>query len=97
MRRRVARSLAARHVPSSSEARRLLFDRASWTLVDQCVVSLGNFALNVQLARDLAVADYGKFALFLGAIFVLRCFDYSLISYPLSVRLHSAPRDEHPR
>ena len=74
------------------EARRLLFDRASWTLVDQCVVSLGNFALNVQLARDLAVADYGKFALFLGAIFALRCFDYSLISYPLSVRLHSAPQ-----
>ena len=79
---------------ASSEARRLLFDRASWTLVDQCVVSLGNFALNVQLARDLAVADYGKFALFLGAIFALRCFDYSLISYPLSVRLHSAHRDE---
>jgi O-antigen/teichoic acid export membrane protein len=82
---------------SSSEARRLLFDRASWTLVDQCVVSLGNFALNVQLARGLAVADYGKFVLLLGAICVLRCFDYSLISYPLSVRLHSAPRDEHPR
>jgi len=76
---------------------RLLLDRASWTLVDQCVVSLGNFALNVQLARGLAVADYGKFALFLGAIYVLRGFDYSLISYPLSVRLHSAPRDEHPR
>ena len=75
---------------AAHEARRLLFDRASWTLVDQCVVSLGNFALNVQLARDLAVADYGKFALFLGAIFALRCFDYSLISYPLSVRLHSA-------
>ena len=80
---------------ASLQARRLLFDRGSWTLVDQCVVSLGNFALNVQLARDLAVADYGKFALFLGAIFALRCFDYSLISYPLSVRLHSAHRDEH--
>jgi O-antigen/teichoic acid export membrane protein len=80
---------------ASLEARRLLFDRGSWTLVDQCVVSLGNFALNVQLARDLAAADYGKFVLFLGAIFALRCFDYSLISYPLSVRLHSAHRDEH--
>jgi O-antigen/teichoic acid export membrane protein len=81
---------------AASEARKLLFDRASWTLVDQCVVSLGNFALNVQLARDLAVADYGKFALFLGAIFALRCFDYSLVSYPLSVRLHSTPREDHP-
>lgn len=80
---------------ASLEAKRLLFDRGSWTLVDQCVVSLGNFALNVQLARNLAVADYGKFVLFLGAIFVLRTFDYSLISYPLAVRLHSARRDEH--
>lgn len=74
---------------------RLLFDRASWTLVDQGVVSLGNFALNVQLARGLATPDYGKFALLLGAIFVLRCFDYSLISYPLSVRLCAAPKEEH--
>jgi O-antigen/teichoic acid export membrane protein len=73
---------------------RLLLGRASWTLVDQGVVSIGNFALNLQLARGLAAADYGKFALFLGAIFTLRCFDYSLISYPLSVRVHSATRDE---
>jgi O-antigen/teichoic acid export membrane protein len=58
------------------------------------VVSLGNFAINVQLARGLAMADYGKFALFLGAIFALRCFDYSLISYPLSVRLCSVAREE---
>jgi O-antigen/teichoic acid export membrane protein len=78
----------------SSETR-LLLGRASWTLVDQGVVSIGNFALNLQLARELAAADYGKFALFLGAIFALRCFDYSLISYPLSVRLHSANRDEN--
>src|SRR6476661_2906594 len=78
---------------ASSEVK-LLFDRASWTLVDQAVVSLGNFVLNVQLARGLAVADYGKFALFLGAIFALRCFDYSLISYPLSVRLCSTAGEE---
>jgi O-antigen/teichoic acid export membrane protein len=81
-------------VGRTSPELRLLFDRASWTLVDQCVVSLGNFALNVQLARGLAVADYGKFALFLGAVFALRCFDYSLISYPLSVRFCSAASEE---
>jgi O-antigen/teichoic acid export membrane protein len=80
---------------ASPEAR-LHFSRASWTLVDQGVVSLGNFILNVQLARDLAAADYGKFALFLGAIFALRCFDYSLISYPLSLRLSETSRDAHP-
>ena len=61
--------------------------RASWTLVDQCVVSGGNFLLNVLLARTLSQDDYGEFALFLGAIFLLRTIDYSFISYPLSVRL----------
>ena len=86
-----SRLTAGRVLPET----RLLLGRASWTLVDQGVVSIGNFALNLLLARELAAADYGKFALFLGAIFVLRCFDYSLISYPLSVRFHSATRDEH--
>lgn len=71
--------------------------RASWTLVDQCVVSGGNFLLNVLLARTLAEADYGEFALFLGAIFLLRTIDYSFISYPLSVRLCVTNDDERPR
>jgi O-antigen/teichoic acid export membrane protein len=66
---------------------KLLIERASWTLVDQGVVSLGNFLLNVLLARTLSEPDYGKFVLFLGAVFVLRALEYSLISYPLSVRL----------
>jgi O-antigen/teichoic acid export membrane protein len=64
-----------------------LIEKASWTLVDQGVVSFGNFMLNLLLARTLSEEDYGKFALFLGAIFMLRAIDYSLISYPLSVRL----------
>lgn len=61
--------------------------KASWTLLDQCTVSAGNFVLNVLLARALSQDDYGKFALFLGAIFILRNVDWSLISYPLSLRL----------
>jgi O-antigen/teichoic acid export membrane protein len=71
-----------------------LIEKASWTLVDQGVVSFGNFLLNVLLARTLSEEDYGKFALFLGAIFVLRNIDYSLISYPLSVRLCIANDEE---
>ena len=70
------------------------FERASWTLVDQCVVSGGNFLLNVLLARVLSEQDYGEFALFLGGIFLLRAIDYSLISYPLSVRLCVAKENE---
>ena len=76
---------------------RLLIERASWTLVDQGVVSSGNFLLNVLLARTLSEADYGKFALFLGAIFILRAIDYSLISYPLSLRLCVVRDDERAR
>ena len=72
----------------------LLIQRASWTLVDQGVVSFGNFLLNVLLARALSAQDYGKFALFLGAIYMLRTIDYSLISYPLSVRLCVASNEE---
>ena len=73
------------------------FERASWTLVDQCVVSGGNFLLNVLLARKLGQDDYGEFALFLGTIFLLRAIDYSLISYPVAIRLHGAPEHERAR
>jgi O-antigen/teichoic acid export membrane protein len=72
-------------------------ERASWTLVDQCVASGGNFLLMVLLARSLSEEDYGEFALFLGVIFLLRTIDYSFISYPLSVRLCVANDDERAR
>ena len=76
---------------------KLLIERASWTLVDQGAVSFGNFLLNVLLARMLSEEDYGEFALFLGAIFILRTIDYSLISYPLSIRLCATGNDERGR
>ena len=76
---------------------KLLIEKASWTLVDQGVVSLGNFLLNLVLARSLSELDYGEFALFLGAIFMLRTIDYSLISYPLSLRLCIASGEERAR
>ncbi len=76
---------------------RQVFGRASWTLIDQCVVSGGNFLLNVLLARVMSEDDYGEFALFLGAIFLLRTVDYSFISYPVSLRLAVAADHERPR
>lgn len=78
-------------------SRRHLVERASWTLVDQCVVSGGNFLLNVLLARALGAEDYGEFTLFLGAIFLLRTVDYSFVSYPLSLRLSVAGEHERGR
>jgi O-antigen/teichoic acid export membrane protein len=71
-----------------------LIEKASWTLVDQGAVSVGNFLLNLVLARSLSEQEYGEFALFLGAIFILRNIDYSFISYPLSLRLCLASNDE---
>jgi O-antigen/teichoic acid export membrane protein len=73
---------------------KFLIERASWTLVDQGVVSAGSFALNVLLARTLSQQDYGEFTLFIAAIFFLRTIDYSVISYPLSLQLCVATDDE---
>lgn len=84
----------ARVVRGMSLSVKRVVDRASWTLFDQCTVSAGNFLLNVLLARALGQHDYGRFALFLGAIFVLRTVDYSMISYPLSLRLPVAKEHE---
>jgi O-antigen/teichoic acid export membrane protein len=53
--------------------------------------------LNVLVARRLAESQYGEFALFLGTIFVARAVDYSLISFPLSVRLAQADKADKPR
>jgi O-antigen/teichoic acid export membrane protein len=79
-----------------SKGVRLLVDRASWTLIDQGIVSLGGFLINVELARFLTGADYGTFALFMGVVFIFRSVDFSVISYPLSLRLCETPRERHP-
>jgi O-antigen/teichoic acid export membrane protein len=92
--RRIAWS-GAKIANGMSTSVRHVVDRASWTLFDQCTVSAGNFLLNVLLARALGQDEYGKFALFLGAIFILRVVDYAMISYPLSLRLPVAREQDH--
>jgi O-antigen/teichoic acid export membrane protein len=66
---------------------RLHVSRASWTLANQGVVSLGTFLVNVQLARQLPAEDYGAFALLLGSFLALQLFNSSLLLYPMSIRL----------
>ena len=71
--------------------------RASWTLVDQGVVSLGAFLVNVQLARHLVPEDYGVYALLFGAFLGLQLVNSSLLLYPMSIRLPvAAPTDRMP-
>jgi hypothetical protein len=55
-------------------------------LLDQGVVSAGNFLTNVMLARSLPASQYGVFALFLDAILFLNSLQAALLIYPLTVR-----------
>ena len=66
---------------------RLHVNRASWTLVDQGLVSLGAFLVNVQLARHLPAEQFGTFALLFGGFLGLQLFSSSLLLYPMSIRL----------
>lgn len=61
--------------------------RASWTLIDQGLVSLGTFLVNVQLARQLPQEEFGTFALLYGGFLALQLFNSSLLLYPMSIRL----------
>jgi O-antigen/teichoic acid export membrane protein len=69
----------------SSQTLRLLRRAIPWTLVDQCIVSLGNFAVNLLLARLLTPADYGVYSLLFLAMLGLQTVTSSLVFYPLSV------------
>jgi O-antigen/teichoic acid export membrane protein len=64
---------------------RVLF-RASWTLIDQAVVSLGTFAVNIILARHLTQTDYGAFTLIFGLLLLLQVFNTTLVFYPLTIQ-----------
>ncbi len=70
------------------------FRRASWTLVDQAVVSLGNFLVNILIARQLPPGEYGAFALLMGGLFTLQIVNSSLIFYPMSVRMAVSNGDD---
>ncbi len=65
----------------------LALNRGSWTMADQLVVSGGTFLVNLLLARQLPTAEYGVFAMLLGAMLTLQLLGGSLLLYPLSVRL----------
>ena len=65
-------------------------------LADQAIVSLGNFALTVLLARTLPAAAYGDFSVALSFILFFNTLHQALVIYPLSVRGAAAPAAEFP-
>ncbi len=66
-------------------------------VADQAIVSLGNFALNVILARSLPAAGYGLFSVALSFILFFNNLHQALVSYPLSVKNAAAAPAETPR
>jgi O-antigen/teichoic acid export membrane protein len=72
---------------------RVVLFRASWTLVDQAVVSLGAFAANIILARALPQSEYGLFAMIFGLLLMLQVVNTTLVFYPHTIRISAAKSD----
>ncbi len=60
--------------------------RGVWALGDQAVVSLGNCATNVVLARSMNVGQFGLFAILLEVMIFLNSLQAAVIVYPLTVK-----------
>jgi O-antigen/teichoic acid export membrane protein len=61
--------------------------RGVWGLIDQAVVSGGNFLTNIVLANAMASAgEYGRFTLLWGILLLLNSIHGGFVSYPISVR-----------
>lgn len=69
--------------------------KAYWTLLDQGIVSLGSFIVNIFLARQLAPTEYGTFALLWGGLLGLQQINAALVFHPMSVRLVVAEGEHH--
>jgi O-antigen/teichoic acid export membrane protein len=65
----------------------------SWTLINQAIVSLGTFAINVVLARGLPQADYGSYAMIFAFLLLLQVFNSALVFHPLTIRMAAARAD----
>lgn len=70
---------------------------AAWTLVDQGIVSAGGLLVNIFLARTLAPAEYGAYALLYGGMLSLQLFNQTLLFHPLSLRVPVAAPAEQRR
>src|SRR5215213_7277739 len=78
--------LAAAALRVRSGARVVLGGTAVWALADQAVISAGNFATNIILARHLAPAVYGAWWWVFNVILFLNSLHAALVSYPLTLR-----------
>lgn len=82
----VSCGLAGAALRMRSRARAVLGGTAVWALADQAVISAGNFATNIILARHLAPAVYGVWWWVFNVILFLNSLHAALVSYPLTLR-----------
>src|ERR1700744_46441 len=74
---------------------RILRSNLTAGLADQAMVSFGNFALSVSLARALPVTEYGIYSVTLSFLLFFNTLHQAFVIYPLSVGLVAAPASEH--
>lgn len=71
----------------SHESDATLRRRGAWGLIDQAVVSGGNFLTNIVLANAMAsIEEYGRYSLLWGILLLLNSIHGGLVTYPISVR-----------
>jgi O-antigen/teichoic acid export membrane protein len=75
-------ALESQSLPRRTDAVR----KSVWGLLDQAVVSLGNFCTTLLLIRTLPPEEFGVYALTLNAAVFLNTMQQSVIGYPLCVR-----------
>lgn len=66
--------------------------RMSWSLVDQGIVSVGNFLIVVLLAHSVPPADLGLYAVLFGIIQTSKALHNGLVEYPMTI--FTAQREE---
>src|SRR5437588_80841 len=76
----------------SANGSAMSFRNNTLAIADQAVISLGNFATAVLLARILAPDDYGIFAMLFGVMLLLNSAHAGLVIYPLSLEAAVAER-----
>ena len=54
-------------------------------MTDQAIVSMGNFATTVILARSLSKVEYGTYVVLYGVLLIAHALHASLVTYPISV------------
>jgi O-antigen/teichoic acid export membrane protein len=70
---------------------RILRSNLTAGLLDQAMVSMGNFALSVGLARILSVGDFGVYSVAMSFLLFFNTLHQAFIIYPLSVHTAGMP------